>query len=429
MLARTLRALTALALCILIAALPASAQEQAHAFRGATLYPISSPPVENGLLVVQNGEIVYAGADDASRIPSDALVHDASGQVIMPGLVDTHSHIAEVSGGDRSSALNPDVRTLDAVNARSKSISRARAGGITSVNVMSGSGHLMSGQTTYLKLRDGRTIYDLLFCDDILTEICGGMKMANGTNSIRSGPFPGTRAKSAAMQRALFIEAQEFCAEDAEERGRDLRMEPMCEILDGRRTVHFHTHRHDDILTTLRLKEEFGFDLVLHHVSEGWKVGEEVAAAGVPASIIVIDSPGGKLEAMDLRLETGAMMHEDGVRISIHTDDLITDSRVFLRSAGLAVRAGMPVDAALEALTLEGARQMRIDDRVGSLEAGKDADFIVLSGNPLSVYTHVMQTWVEGQKLFDREDPEDYKLAVGGYGVYNADEHNDHIHR
>lgn len=423
--ARLARPLSLLLLGLLAAA-PTLAQERAHAFRGATLYPISSAPIQNGLLVVQNGDILYAGADDASRIPSGAVIHDAEGKVIMPGLVDTHSHIAEVAGGDRSNALNPDIRTLDAVNVRSKSIDRARAGGITSVNVMSGSGHLMSGQTTYLKLRDGRTVYDLLFCEDILTDVCGGMKMANGTNSIRAKPFPGTRAKSAAMARSLFIEAQQFCAKDADERGRDLRLEPVCEILEGRRTVHFHTHRHDDILTTLRLRDEFGFDLVLHHVSEGWKVAPEVAAAGVPASVIVIDSPGGKLEAMDLRLETGAIMNAAGVRVSFHTDDMITDSRVFLRSAGLAVRAGMPVDAALEALTLEGARQLRIADRVGSLEAGKDADFLILSGDPLSVYTHVMQTWVEGAKLFDREDPDDYKIAVGGYGVYNADE--GHVH-
>jgi imidazolonepropionase-like amidohydrolase len=406
-------------LVVLLLALPAQAQEQAHAFTGATLYPISSAPVENGLLVVQGGTIRYAGPMSEREIPRGAVRHDASGQVILPGLVDTHSHIAEVSGGDASHPLHPDVRTLDAINPRSSSIQRARAGGITTVNTMSGSGHLMSGQTSYLKLRDGRTVNDLLFCDDPLTDVCGGMKMANGTNSIRSAPFPGSRAKSAAMARALFVEGQDYCAEDAAERDRDLRLEPICEILDGRRTVHFHTHRHDDILTTLRLKEEFGFDLVLHHVSEGWKVADEIAAAGVAASIIVIDSPGGKLEAMDLLLFTGKEMDEAGVDVSIHTDDLITESRIFLRSAALAVRAGMDRDAALEALTLAGARQLRLADRVGSLEVGKDADFVILSGDPLSVYTHVLQTWIEGDKLFDRADPEDRLTATGGYGAYD----------
>lgn len=404
---------------IVLAAVPALAQERVHAFTGATLYPISGPPVENGLLVVQNGTIRYAGPMNRGEIPSGAVTHDASGQVIMPGLVDTHSHIAEVAGGDGSHPLHPDVRTLDAINVRSSSIDRARAGGITTVNTMSGSGHLMSGQTTYLKLRDGRTVDDLLFCENILTDVCGGMKMANGTNSMRSAPFPGSRGKSVSMVRELFVEGQTYCAKDVDDRGRDLRLEAICEILDGRRTVHFHTHRHDDILTTLRLKEEFGFNLVLHHVSEGWKVADEIAAAGVPASIIVIDSPGGKLEAMELLLFTGKMMDEAGVDVSIHTDDLITESRIFLRSAALAVRAGMNRTSALEAMTIAGARQLGVADRVGTLEAGKDADFIVLSGDPLSTYTHIMQTWVEGNKLFDRADPDDLLKATGGYGAYD----------
>ena len=390
------------------------------------LYPISSPPVENGLLVVQNGVIRYAGPMNQREIPRGAVEHDATGQVILPGLVDTHSHIAEVAGGDASHPLHSDVRTLDAINVRSSSIDRARAGGITTVNTMSGSGHLMSGQTTYLKLRDGRTVDDLLFCENLLTDVCGGMKMANGTNSIRSAPFPGSRAKSASMARALFIEGQTYCAKEADERGRDIRLEPICEILDGRRTVHFHTHRHDDILTTLRLKEEFGFDLVLHHVSEGWKVADEIAAAGVGASIIIIDSPGGKLEAMDLLLFTGKVMDEAGVDVSIHTDDLITESRIFLRSAALAVRAGMNRTSALEAMTIVGARQLGVADRVGSLEAGKDADFVILSGDPLSTYTHVLQTWIEGAILFDRSDPDDRLIATGGYGAY--DEGAMHLH-
>ncbi len=421
-----LRRLPTLLLLATLAAASASAQQQPHAFTGATLYPISGPPVENGLLVVQNGTIRYAGPMNRGQIPRGSVEHDASGQIIMPGLVDTHSHLAEVEGGDSSHPLHPDVRTLDAINVRSSSVDRARAGGITTVNTMGGSGHLMSGQTSYLKLRDGRTVNDLLFCANILTDVCGGMKMANGTNSIRSAPFPGSRAKSASLVRALFVEAQTFCAKDADERGRDLRLEPICQILDGRRTVHFHTHRHDDILTTLRLKEEFGFNLVLHHVSEGWKVADEIAAAGVPASIIVIDSPGGKLEAMDLLLFTGKVMDEAGVEVSIHTDDLITESRIFLRSAALAVRAGMNRTSALEAMTIVGARQLGLADRVGSLEAGKDADFIVLSGDPLSTYTHILQTWVEGILLFDRSNPDDLLKATGGYGAY--DESAAHLH-
>ncbi len=395
-----------------------------HVFRGATIYPISSEPIENGVLVVEGGQIQAVGPADAVDVPAGATEHDVTGRVLMPGLVDTHSHVGSVEGGERSGAMHPAVRGLDAVDVRDPSIDRARAGGITTVNVMPGSGHLMSGQTAYLKLREGDTISELLYCDDINEDICGGMKMANGTNPRGEVPFPGTRAKAAAMVRETFLEAQQYQqqqevgGEEAPER--DLGMEALGQVLRGERLVHFHTHRHDDILTALRLAEEFGFRVVLHHVSEGWKVADEIAEAGAAASIIVLDAPGGKPEAIDLIYKTGGVLEEAGVDVAYHTDDLITDSRLFLRSAAFGVRGGMSRTAALEAMTLAGARMMNMEDRIGSLEAGKDADFIVLSGDPLSVYTHVLQTWVEGRKVFDRANEEDRQIATGGPDVYRG---------
>jgi len=187
----------------------------------------------------------------------------------------------------------------------------------------------------------------------------------------------------------------------------------------GKRMVHHHTHRQDDILTVLRLQKEFGFRVVLHHVSEGWLVAKEIAAANVPCSVIVIDSPGGKLEAARLSLATGAILARAGVLVGFHTDDGITDSRLFLRSAALAVRAGMDRQKALEAVTIANARMLDMDQRIGTLTVGKDADFIVLSGDPLSVYTRVQETWVEGAKVFDLTDPKDQLMANGGYGASN----------
>lgn len=411
-------------------------QEQPLVWRGARLYPISQPPIEQGVLVVQHGKIVAVGPEGSVPIPTQAIVYDVTGKVIMPGLIDTHSHIGRVEGGDRSSPMHPAVRTLDAIDVRHSSVQRARAGGITTVNVMSGSGHLLSGQTVYLKLRKGKTIEDLLYCNDPLTDVCGGLKMANGTNPQGDPPFPGTRAKAAALVRQQFVKALAYRRKMEQAKGdpqkmpeRDLDLETLLEVLDGRRIVHFHTHRHDDILTVLRLQQEFGFRVVLHHVSEAWKVAEEIAAAGVPCSIIILDAPGGKLEAVDIRMENGAVLEKAGVDVAIHTDDQITDSRWFLRAAALAVRAGMSPEKALEALTLAGARMLDLADRIGSLKPGKDADFIILSGNPFSVYTHVEQTWVEGQKVFDRTDPEDRKYAVGGAGVFEDGDtfvHGDH---
>ncbi|MHB8865101.1 MAG: amidohydrolase family protein, partial [Pirellulaceae bacterium] len=290
-----------------------------------------------------------------------------------------------------------------------------------------GSGHLIGGQTAYVKLRftdeKPRVIDDLLIADETGRPL-GGLKMANGTNSLRKAPWPGTRGKSAYLVREQFIKAREYLAkvesagEDASKLPpRDEHLQTLVEVMQGQRVVHFHTHRHDDIMSVLRLAEEFHFHVVLHHVSEGWKVAEEIAQANVPCSIILVDSPGGKAETEDLRFETGKTLEQAGVRVAFHTDDWITDSRIFNRMAALAVRGGMSRPAALKALTLAGAEILDLQDRIGSLDPGKDADFVVLSGDPLSVYTHVLETWVEGNKAFDRTDPEDRLYAVGGYGA------------
>jgi imidazolonepropionase-like amidohydrolase len=201
-------------------------------------------------------------------------------------------------------------------------------------------------------------------------------------------------------------------------------MEALIDILDRKRVVHYHTHRHDDILTVLRFAKDFNIRVVLHHVSDGWKVADEIAKSGFPCSVIVVDSPGGKIEAAESGFQTGAVLDKAGALVGFHTDDGITDSRFFLRSAALAVRAGMSREKALEGVTIANARMLDLDKRVGSLEPGKDADFIILSGDPLSVYTKVLETWVEGTRVFDRSNLRDRLLAVGGQGA----SHDQHIH-
>lgn len=404
----------------------ARAQERPVAFTGARLVTAAGPEIPDGVLVVRRGKIVAAGPRAAVSVPAGAQVLDAAGKVIMPGLVDTHSHVGGGSGADGSAPIQPDARILDSVNVRDSGLMRARAGGVTTVNVMPGSGHLLSGQTLYLKLRAGKIVDDLLI-RDAKGNIAGGIKMANGTNSLRpgsTGPFPGTRAKSAALAREQFTRAQEYRdkvrragGDQTKMPSRDLGLEMLVEALEGRRVVHFHTHRHDDILTALRLAKEFGFRVVLQHVSEAWKVADEIARAKAPASIIMIDAPGGKLETVDVSYTNGAALEKAGATVGFHTDDYITDSRLFLRSAGLAVRAGMSRQRALYGMTMAGAEMLDLKDRVGSLEAGKDADFVVLSGDPLSVYTKVLETYVEGVRVFDRADPQHRLYAVGGYGA------------
>ena len=413
----------ATALVPIALAICCSAQAETIAFTGATLMPVSDAPIENGVLIIEDGTISAVGAADSTRIPRGATTVDVSGSVIIPGIVDTHSHIGEVAGGDRSDPIQPEARVLDSINIRDAGFKRALAGGITSVNLMAGSGHLINAQTLYVKLRDGNSIEEIAYrrADG---QVAGGLKMANGTNSQGDAPFPGTRAKSAALVRQKYIAAQEYQAkiaaadgDPAEMPDRDLSLDILVEVLEGKRTVHHHTHRHDDVLTVLRLQKEFGYKVVLHHVSEAAKVAEEIAAADVPVSLIIVDSPGGKIEAMHLEPYNAKALEDAGARVAFHTDDYITDSRLFLRMAALGVRAGMTRETALKAMTLEPAIMMDIEDRAGSLEEGKDADFVVLSGDPFSVYTRVQQTWVEGKKRFDLTDPDDAAIADGGFGA------------
>lgn len=395
-----------------------------QAFTGARILPVSGPPIEDGTLVIQGDKILSIGPRTTVTVPAGVRVVDAKGKTIMPGLICTHSHIGEPAGGDMSSPIQPETRVLDSIDVRDNTLARARAGGITTVNIMPGSGHLISGQTAYLKLRaTGRTIEDLAYKNEN-GSIAGGLKMANGTNSIKDPPFPGTRGKSAALVRQQYLKARDYQRKIAAAAGdasklpdRDLALEVLVEVLEGKRVVHHHTHRSDDILTVLRLKEEFGFKCVLHHVSDAWKVADEIAAAKVGCSIINLDSPGGKLEAKDVDWRNGAELEKHGVLTAVHTDDPICDSRWFLRSAALSVRGGMSREKALEAVTLTGAKLLDLDKRIGSLDPGKDADFIILSGDPLSIYTRVEQTWAAGEKVFDLTRPEDQLMAEGGPGA------------
>ncbi|HEY1186635.1 MAG TPA: amidohydrolase family protein, partial [Gemmata sp.] len=347
-----------------------------------------------------------------------------------PGLVDTHSHVgvysrpgvsANSDGNEMSGPVQPAVRAIDSFNIDDPGIKMALAGGVTTANVMPGSGNVIGGQTVYVKYR-GRSIEEMRITGLAgAKEILGGLKMANGENpkgyGKGKGQAPFTRMKIAALQRETFQKAKEYKAKlDAGGKvDRDVALEPLVEVLEGKRTVHFHCHRADDLLTAIRISEEFGFELVLQHATEGYRVADVLAKKKIPVSLTIIDSPGGKAETMGLLEENAAILNKAGVTVTINTDDSVTESRFLLRTGAIAVRGGMTEAEALKALTISAAKLLHLDHRLGSLERGKDADFVILSGAPFSVYTQVKQTWIDGKKVFDVATDRAYQ--TGGFAL------------
>jgi imidazolonepropionase-like amidohydrolase len=427
---------------LLLAFAPAGADAPGDAvtvFKGARLLTAAGAPVEDGVLVIRGKKIAAVGRSGEITVPDGATVVDVAGKVIIPGLVDTHSHLgvyarphvpANSDGNEGSGPTQPGIRALDAVQPDDPGIRMAIAGGVTTANIMPGSGNVIGGQTVYVKLR-GRTVEDMQV---VPGDVLGGLKMANGENPKRFNfdgrkAAPATRMKVAALQREQFVKARDYQRQWAAYRKKkddskeasppdtDLSLEPLVEVLERRRTVHFHSHRADDLMTAVRLAEEFGFELVLHHVTEGYRVADELARHKVPVSLTLIDSPGGKPEAAGLLEETPAILEKAGVLVAINTDDSITESRFFLRSGALALRGGMSEDGALRALTINPAKILHLDSRLGSLATGKDADFAVLSGPPFSVYTKVLETYIDGAKVFDRTLERDRSYQCGGFAL------------
>ncbi|HBI45213.1 MAG TPA: amidohydrolase, partial [Planctomycetales bacterium] len=413
------------------------------AYLDARILTADGPPIDHGVLIVQQGKIINVGPMDRTPLPTFAEQVNMSGKTIIPGLVDTHSHIGVFSrpgvaangdGNEGSGAVQSGVRALDSVYPDDPGIRMAVAGGVTTANIMPGSANVIGGQTVYVKLR-GRTVEEMQIQS---ATVLGGLKMANGENpkrfnfEQRKAP-PGTRMKIAAMQREQFVKAREYQQKWTDYRaarnaGKDVlapdvdpALEPLVEVLERKRTVHFHSHRADDLMSAVRLAEEFHFELVLQHATEGYRIADELARRKIPVSLTLIDSPGGKAETAGLLEENAAILNKAGVKVAINTDDYITESRFLLRTGAIAVRGGMSEDSALKALTLRGAEMLHLDDRVGSLTKGKDADFVVLSGSPFSVYSVVLQTFIDGKCLFDRSKRDNWVYQAGGFALADRD--------
>ena len=387
--------------------------------QNATILTVTNGTIENGSVLIRDGKIAEVGQNVS--VPRGARVIDGTGKFVSPGIIDAHSHLAADAINEGSVAVSAMVGIKDVINPDQVGIYRALAGGVTTANILHGSANPIGGKNAVVKLRWGEDADGLLF-DGAMP----GIKFALGENTKRDREpdrYPATRMGVQDVIRQAFIDAQEYRREweeyelvrasgNAIPPRRDLKHETLVEVLEGERLVHAHSYRADEILQLLRLAEEFGFRIgTFQHVLEGYKVAKEIAEHGAGASTFS-DWWAYKVEAYDAIPYNAAIMTEKGVTVSINSDSG-EEIRHLNQEAAKAMKwGGLSEDEALKLVTLNPAIQLRIDDRVGSIEVGKDADLAIFSAHPLSNYAVVEQTFIDGQLYFDRQHDLDLRDAL-----------------
>jgi imidazolonepropionase-like amidohydrolase len=391
-------------------------QPKSVLIQGATIWT-SGPQgtLQNADLLVTAGKITAVGP--GLKAPGGAAVIDGKGIHVTPGIVDCHSHTAISRGVNESShAVTCEVRIGDVIDATDIGLYRELAGGVTTANVLHGSANPMGGQNQVIKFRWGALPEELKFADSmpgVKFALGENVKQANWGDKFKSR-YPQTRMGVEQIMRDRFRAAQEYDAALKKKQGlpvrRDLQLEAISEILSGKRLIHCHSYRQDEILAFLSVAREFKIKVgTLQHILEGYKVADVMAKDGVGGSSFA-DWWGYKFEVYDAIPDNAAMMNGQGVVTSVNSDSADLARRLNTEAAKSMKYGGMTPEDALKLVTINPAKQLRIDAKTGSLENGKDADFVIWSGNPLSNYTHVQQTWIDGRKYFDRaEDAEGRK--------------------
>jgi imidazolonepropionase-like amidohydrolase len=386
--------------------------------QNATILTVSHGTIEHGSILIKDGKIAEVGP--SIKAPKGAKVIDVAGQFVMPGIIDCHSHIA-IEGGvnEGSISVSSIANIAEVLDSEDVDIYRDLAGGVTTANILHGSANAIGGQTIVIKLRWGQPASKLPFEGAL-----PGIKFALGENPKRSNfsipgqpkRYPATRMGVEETIRGAFTEARDYKNSwdvynkraSAGDKNlipphRDLRLEPLVEVLEGKRYVHSHCYREDEILMLLRVAKEFGFKVrTFQHVLEGYKVADELAAAGVGASTFS-DWWAYKVEAYDAIPYNAALMTKRGVVVSVNSDDAEEATHLNQEAAKSMKFGGLTHDEALKLVTINPAMQLGIDKRVGSIDVGKDADLVIYNHDPLSAYAVAQKTIVDGRVLFDRE--------------------------
>ena len=381
------------------------------AITNATILPVSGPLIENGTVLVDDGRITAVGVD--VDVPDGAAVFDAGGRYLTPGLIDVHSHMgvypwpgaeAHGDGNEATAPFTPRVWAGDSVRVADPAMMRARAGGITTIQILPGSANLVGGQSVVLKLRDSRTLDGLRFVG-----APRGIKMACGENPKRvygdDEDGPSTRMGNIAAMRGKLQEALDYRAARSrrEPPPTDPDLEVLLDVLDGEVLVHVHCYRQDDIEGIYRVMDDYGVQVAsFQHALEAYKVRDMIIAHNT-AIATWPDWWGFKMEAYDAIPENAALVKADGGIVALHSDSGNTIQRMYTEAAKM-LRYGATEQQVLEMITIDPARSLGIDSRVGTIEVGKDADLALFSHHPLDVYTRVENTWIDGTMVFNRDE-------------------------
>lgn len=421
------RTIASLLLLSFVAALPLSqalaqqkldGQPDETLIRNATVLTITHGTLQNADLLIRKGKI--AGVGKNLKASANARVIDANGKFVMPGIIDCHSHSMLDAINEGSLAVTSMARTRDVLNPTDVDLYRELAGGVTTLNLLHGSANPIGGLNTVVKIKYGRPAEEFIFPGAM-----PGIKFALGENPKRSNNpnipgiprrYPGTRMGVEEVIREAFTRARDYKKtwddyNAAVKRGdknlipprRDLQLDPLVEVLEGKRYVHSHCYRADEILMLINIANEFGFKIrTFQHVLEGYKVAKEIAQHGAGGSTFA-DFWGYKIEAYDAIPYNTAIMTRAGVVVSVNSDSDERARRLNIEAAKAMRYGNLTEEEALKLITINPAIQLGIQDRVGSLEVGKDADLAIWNAHPLSVYARVETTFIDGDIFFDRQ--------------------------
>lgn len=378
----------------------------------ATVETISHGTISSGTVIFDGGKITAVGKD--LDIPKNCEVTDGAGKYLTPGLIDAHTHIGSLEQdipegmtdtNEKTSPVTPQLRIIDAVTPGDSAFADAVAGGITCVQTLPGSANVIGGQGAIIKTY-GKVV------DEMIVKAPSAMKAALGENPIRiysgQGKYPSTRMANAACFREAMVKAENYAAKKKEAAAkkeffeRDLRWEALEMVLEGEIPVRIHAHRADDIATALRLADEFGLRCSIEHCTEGHLIADYLGGKGVKAAVGPTLTGRLKLEVKNMSWETPKILLAHGVHVCIITDHPVVPLQHLPLCAALAFKAGLSRDDAMKCITLYSAEHLGIEDRMGSLDKGKDADMVLWSGDPLDCRSEVVATIIDGKTIYSR---------------------------